>query len=403
MEPKNSVVGTTAVDMEIIEIESDTDIDEVAGGRMLALCGPVSCEVANTVVEYGETSMQIVCTDVDSGPGSLVFDLDYQKYLATCSENGILYLLEDNVRESSPLRLMYNVDNEPSDRSKGKAVENEKSKSVSSASKRLKTENGRADHKPVSKTVLRTRETQQKKGDVRRGRKIAPIKKTVKLKTARDVKDTRKKNEDVQRGRKSSAIKKNFKACKKENEKSSAKRNAKSQTTFRASKRLKTENERADYYSINTKDTQQKKREGRKIPVTKNNVDSKSKSHVKDEKVHRSEAWMKENEKSLSSIDKAYACYLKFLRKSLTIFESDQKVKPVKDLVCLSDPDIIAISNHPFPDGGNFPFEANKDEKVIVCVPFTLSLLFSNLSFLILSNFYSIDIFAFCCNVFQGC
>ncbi|VVA92647.1 unnamed protein product [Arabis nemorensis] len=36
-----------------------------------------------------------------------------------------------------------------------------------------------------------------------------------------------------------------------------------------------------------------------------------------------------------------------------------------KDLVCFPDPDVIATSSYPFPNGGNFPFEANKDEKMI--------------------------------------
>ncbi|CAE5964430.1 unnamed protein product [Arabidopsis arenosa] len=334
---KNSAVAKSIVKKEIIEIESatDTDTDEV-DGRMLALCGKVNASGDDLLAKDGKTNrtnMQLVCVDdCDSG---LVHDLEYKKYLSHFSEIGNLYLLEDNVRGSSPVRIMYNVDHEESDRSKGKAVKTEKSRAgrkaksptISTVSKRLKTENGRVDHKSISRTVLRTKETQQKKGDARRGRKSYVAKNSIELKP-------------------------------------------------RTSKRLKTEIGRADHNSIsktipvlvNTKDIQRKEREallGRKIPVTKHNNESKSRGNVKDNLFHSCKPAKQENKESLSSMDKTYSYYLAYLRDSITIFKSDRQVKPMKDEVCLSDPDIIAISDHPFPDGGKSPFEATNDGKVI--------------------------------------
>lgn len=60
-------------------------------------------------------------------------------------------------------------------------------------------------------------------------------------------------------------------------------------------------------------------------------------------------------------MDKSYEYFIAFLRNSVTVIE----VKPEKASVPLSDPDIIAVSNCPFSDGGPSPFEANKDGKVI--------------------------------------
>ncbi|KAG7590441.1 hypothetical protein ISN44_As07g026080 [Arabidopsis suecica] len=406
---KKSAVAKSIVKKEIIEIESatDTDTDEV-DGRMLALCGKVNASGDDLLAKDGKTNrtnMQLVCVDdCDSG---LVHDLEYKKYLAHFSEIGNLYLLEDNVRGSSPVRIMYNVDHEESDRSKGKAVKIEKSRAgrkaksptISTVSKRLKTENGRVDHKSISRTVLRTKETQQKKGDARRGRKsyvaknsielkprsyvidtkqqngdarrgrkISVAKNTIKLKPASYVRDSQEKNGDVRRGRKISVASKNVRL--------KHTRNDESQTIFRASKRLKTEIGRADHNSIsktipvlvNTKDIQRKEREallGRYIPVTKHNNESKSRGNVKDNLFHSCKPAKQENKESLSSMDKTYSYYLAYLRDSITIFKSDRQVKPMKDEVCLSDPDIIAISDHPFPDGGKSPFEATNDGKVI--------------------------------------
>ncbi|KAG7659880.1 hypothetical protein ISN44_As01g066950 [Arabidopsis suecica] len=382
--PKKSVVAKTIVWQEIIEIESatDTDTDEV-GGKTLSLCGKVDASGDDLLARDGKTkrtNLQIVCVDdCDSG---LVHDLEYKKYLAHFSETRNVYLLEDNVRGSSPVRIMYH---EAPDRSLRKAVETEKSKAgrkpksptISSVSKRLKTEDGRADHKSISRTVLRTKETQQKKGDdVRRGRS------SIEVKPRSYVRDTKERNGDARRGRKISVAKNTIESkptryVRDSQEKNT--RNDESQTIFRASKRLKTEIGRADHNSISktnpvvkTKDIQRKNREalrGRKIHVTKHNNESKSRGHVIDNLFHSFKPSKKENEMSLSSVEKSYSYYTAFLRNSIrnsvTIFNSGQQVKPMKDAVCLSDPDIIAVSNHPFPDGGKSPFEATKDGKVI--------------------------------------
>ncbi|XP_010474376.1 PREDICTED: uncharacterized protein LOC104753889 [Camelina sativa] len=286
---KNSAVAKAIVNQEVIEIESDTDAGEV-GGRMLALCSAedasgddvlargaspfVKSEVAKTIVkkeiieiesatdtdtdevggrmlalakdgETNRTNMQIVCADdYDSG---LVHDLEYKKYLAHYSEIGNLYMLDDNVRDSSPVRIMYNVDHEVSDRSKSKALIIKKSRAgrkakfpmVSSVSKRLKIGNGRADQNLISRTVLRTQETQQMKGNARRGRKSSVAKDCVELKPTSYVRDTKQKNGDARRGRKTSLAKKDVIL--------KHTRNDESQTIFRASKRLKTENGRSDH------------------------------------------------------------------------------------------------------------------------------------------------------------
>ncbi|CAH2067709.1 unnamed protein product [Thlaspi arvense] len=546
--PNSSKGGTViTVKKEVIEIESDSDTDEV-GGRILALCGGVdaSCKPLNASAERDETSMQIVCAD------DLEYDPDYKKYFASCWVKQP-YLLEGN---TSPMRLTHNAANEATGRSKSGAVKVEKIRAgsplVSSVAKKLKSKNGEADYKLISRSVFKKRDarqgrktgltkntirlekptsnvketrqgrkaaltkntirlekpksnakdtrqkkedartgrkvgltkttikleeptkkvkdTKQKKEDGRRGRKIGLTKNTIKLekpakkvkdtkqkkedgrrgrktgltkntikleKPTKKVKDTQEKKEDGRRGRKRSVTKNIFKACKLENEESSARRNAKSQTmlraskrlkiektipmvntketrrkkedarqgmkrsvtknnfkaskkekeegiarrkensqtTFRASKRLKTENGRVDHNLtsktipvVNAKETKRKEGEApqeKKIPMTKNNVKSKSTSHVKDNLPNSFKAHKKENEESRSSLDKSYGYFLACLRNSMVIFEPDRKAKPEKELVSLSDPDIIAVSNYPFSDGGNSPFQANKDGKVI--------------------------------------
>ncbi|XP_010416660.1 PREDICTED: uncharacterized protein LOC104702502 [Camelina sativa] len=367
--PKKSEVAKTVVKKEIIEIESatDTDTDEV-GGRMLALCGEVNPSGDDALAKDGETNrtnMQIVCADdYDSG---LVHDLEYQKYLAHYSEIGNLYMLDDNVRDSSPVRNMYNVDHEVSDRSKSKALIIKKSRAgrkakspmVSSVSKRLKIGNGSADQNLISRTVLRTQETQQMKGNARRGRKSSVAKDCIELKRTSYVRDTKQKNGDARRGRKTSLAKKDVI--------SKHTRNDESQTIFRASKRLKTENGKSDHNwtsksipVVNTNGTKQTKREAlrrRKTSVTKHNDEPKL--------FHIFKLGKKESKESLSSIEKSYLYYVAYLRNSITIVKSGRQVKPVKDVASLSDPDIIAVSDYPFPDGGKTPFEATKDGKVI--------------------------------------
>ncbi|EOA33584.1 hypothetical protein CARUB_v10019729mg [Capsella rubella] len=407
--PNKSAVTQTIVKKEIIEIESatDTDTDEV-GGRMLALCGEVNASGDDALAKDGKTNranMQIVCADhCDSG---LVHDLEYKKYLTHFSEIGKLYMFDDNVRGSSPVRIMYNVDHETSDRSKGRAVIIEKSRAgrkaksptISSVSKRLKTENGRADSNSILRTGLRIKETQQKKGDGRRGRKSSVAKKSIELKPTSYARgDTKQKNGDAARGRKISVANntielkptsyvRNFQekngnvprgrkiSLAKKDIILKHSRNDESQKILRASKRLKTEIGRSDHNLIsksipvvNTKDTQRRKREAlqqRKIPVSKHNNESKSRGHVRGELFHGFLPPRKENE--LSSMDKSYSYYVAYLRTSITIVQSDRQVKPVKvkDGARLSDPDIIAVSDYPFRDGGKSPFEATKDGRVI--------------------------------------
>ncbi|KAF8092646.1 hypothetical protein N665_0407s0025 [Sinapis alba] len=166
---------------------------------------------------------------------------------------------------------------------------------------------------------------------------------------------------DAPQEKKSCVTKSDFKACKKENDKSSERRKEKPQEIFRASKRLKTEKGRADQNWVNNKDTKQKKEEA----VNKDKAKAKSTSHVKDNLLHSFKAHKNENEESRSLMDKSYDYFLAYLRNSVTVLEEDQDVKPEKALVPLSDPDIIAVSNCPFSDGGPSPFEANKDGKVI--------------------------------------
>uniref|UniRef100_A0A1J3EHY0 Uncharacterized protein n=3 Tax=Noccaea caerulescens TaxID=107243 RepID=A0A1J3EHY0_NOCCA len=399
--PKSSKVLTTTVKKEIIEIDSDTDTDEEVGGRMLALCGEVnassSLELHNTLAIKGETSktgLEIVCADdCDSG---LEYDLEYKKYLASCTEIN-LYLPQ---RDTSPMLLMY------TDRSKVRAVKSEKRISQSPlilrSSKRLKIENGKADHtrktgetkntiklEPTStvkdskhkkedsrttrkvavtknttiklKPTSNVKDTKQKKGDSLPGRKIDLTKQKNKLEPGSSVKD-KDKEEDARGGRKILLTKKNsFKACRKENEQMSARRNAKSETVLRASKRLKTEN--GISRSITLVETKERKKGERKIHVSKSNVISKS---TKDNLGDSLKPHKKESGESLSALDKGYAYFLKYLRNSITVVsEPNRKVKPVEDSVCLYDPDIIAVSDYPFFDGGKSPFEANKDGKVI--------------------------------------
>ncbi|ESQ27391.1 hypothetical protein EUTSA_v10018476mg [Eutrema salsugineum] len=344
--PTSSKVGTTNVKKEIIEIDSDSDTDEVGGGMLALCCGEVSasCKPLNTSAENVETnttfSMSMVLAD-DSDPDSgLECDVEYKKYLASYTLT-LPSLLE---MDTSPMRLMYNVDDEATDRSEGRAVKVGKRRArsplISSFSKKLKTENGEADHKSISRTV---EETKQKKGDARQGRKAALTKNTIKLEPTSD------EDEEI---------------------------NEKPQSVFIASKRVKAKIGRADHNSIsrtipvfNTKDTKRKKGETsreRKIHVTKTNVKSKSsRPLVKDNLLNSFKARKKEDEESRSLNDKSYEYFLSYLRNSITIFEPDRKVKPEKDKVSLSDPDIIAISNYPFSDGGDSTFQANKDGKVI--------------------------------------
>lgn len=444
--PKSSKVLTTTVKKEIIEIESDTDTDEEAGGRMLALCGEVSAssshELHNTLAIKGETSktgLEIVCAD-DCNSG-LEYDLEYKKYLASCTEIN-LYLPQ---RDTSPMLLMYTVDKEATGRrSKGRAVKSEKRRSqpplVTRSSKRLKIENGKADHKrktALTKTTVKleptrdsrrgrkvdvtknttiklelTSNAKQKKGDSRPRRKIDVTKNAVKLEPASNVKDTKQKPgrkidltkqkiklepgtsvKDKDKEEDSRTKENSLKACKKENEQRSARRNARSETVLRASERLKTKNGISRTIPVvNTKKDAKRKEGERKIHVSKSSVISKS---TKDNLGDSLKPRKKQSEESLSALDKGYAYFLKYLRNSITVVsEPNRKVKPVEDSVCLYDPDIIAVSDYPFFDGGKSPFEANKDGKVIVCVPFSLSLF--------LSNFDFVDIFSFCCTVFQG-
>lgn len=160
-------------------------------------------------------------------------------------------------------------------------------------------------------------------------------------------------SKDAPQGKKSCVTKSDFKACKKENEESnSEKRKSKPHEIFRASKRLKT-----DQNLVNNK---LKKEEF----INKDKAKPKATSHVKDSLLHNFKPHKKvENEVSSrrTLMDKSYEYFIAFLRNSVTVIE----VKPEKALVPLSDPDIIAVSNCPFSDGGPSPFEANKDGKVI--------------------------------------
>ncbi|KAG2313471.1 hypothetical protein Bca52824_025028 [Brassica carinata] len=214
------------------------------------------------------------------------------------------------------------------------------------------------------------KETHQEKAVTRRGRKPkilnernanpqAIFRASKRLKAEKNIhvvntKHTQRKKEDSRQGEK-----RNFKACKEENEESnSEKRKAKPQEIFRASKRLKT-----DQNLVSNKDTKRKKEEA----VNKDSAKPKSTSHVKDSLLQSFKPHKKvENEESKRALmDKSYDYYLAYLRNSVTVLVADQELKPEKASVPLSDPDIIAVSNCPFSDGGPSPFEANKDGKVI--------------------------------------
>ncbi|KAJ0231668.1 T142 protein [Hirschfeldia incana] len=233
------------------------------------------------------------------------------------------------------------------------------------------TSNGGKDTKKVKEVSLHknpikvestsdVKETHQEKEVTRRGRKpknanpqaIFRASKRLRAEKIIPVVNTK----DVPQGEKSSVTKRTFKECKKENEESnSEKRKAKPQEIFRASKRLKT-----DQNWVNNKDTKGKKEEV--ILVNKDKAKPKSTSHVKDSLLHSFKSLKKvANEDNRLLMDKSYDYFLAYLRNSVTVLE----LKPEKASVPLSDPDIIAVSNCPFSDGGPSPFEANKDGKVI--------------------------------------
>ncbi|CAH8305250.1 unnamed protein product [Eruca vesicaria subsp. sativa] len=272
-------------------------------------------------------------------------------------------------------------------RSVGKDIQQEKEASLRG---RKKIDLTKSTTKLEPKSHVR--DTRQEQEVSLRAKKIALPKNTIKLEPTSDVKDTHQEKEVTRRGRKpkswnkldyeessgrrdakpqtvlraskrlkaekiipavntkdasqgekSSVTKRNLKVCKKENEESSSEwRKAKPQEILRASKRLKTEQGRAD--------TKRKKEEAPhegKIHVNKDKAKAKSTSHLKD-----------------NLMDKSYEYFIASLRKSVTLIEADPVAKPERALV-LSDPDIIAVSNCPFFDGGYSPFEANKDGKVI--------------------------------------
>ncbi|CAN8234257.1 unnamed protein product [Cochlearia groenlandica] len=367
--PNSSSFGAQTMKREVIEIDSDSDTDE-AGSTMLALCGKVntSRELINTSAETkNKTSKQVVCANEYGS--SWMFDEEYKKYLAltSCSKNH-QYFLEDKAKDSYEMR-MYNFDNKTSDRSNDKRKTRARSPLVSNVPKKLKIENGKTDHKSISRDVYKKNKTQQKRGDARHGKKIALTKNTIEVKPICYVKNTQHKKEDIRRGRKSYVTKNKFKACKNEKEKSNAGKNEKSLKILRASKRLKTEK---TIPVVKTKETKRKKEEimrERKTPVK--NTDLKA---CKKETEESSAKWQtiaskrletEKNIEKLSSVDESYEYFLLYLTNAVTIAEPDQKVKPVKDLVSYCDPDIIAISNHPFTDEGKCLFTASKDEKVI--------------------------------------
>ncbi|CAA7013443.1 unnamed protein product [Microthlaspi erraticum] len=363
--PKSSKVFTATVKKEIIEIESDSDRDEEAGGRVLALCGgQVNASTEIVCAEKGQTGMEIVCADDDCNNSGLEYDVEYKKYLASCTEIN-LYL--PHKRDASPMRLMY------TEMKKGRAVKSEKRRSESAlasrCSKRLKIDNGKADRRRKTGQTKKTikLESKRKREDSRATRKVDLSKKTIKVEPRSSVKDTKQKKGE----RKIDLTKKKVKLepqssvkdkkedarrmtkIKKENEQSAARRNAKSETVLRASKRLRTEN----------RTTHKKEETKMKITVSKSNVKAKT---TKDNVSHSFKPCKEESEETLSAVDKGYAYFLAFVRNSITVVpEPERKVKPVENSVCLYDPDIIAVSDHPFFDGGKSPFEANRDGKVI--------------------------------------
>ncbi|CDY38356.1 BnaA02g18490D [Brassica napus] len=361
--PNSSKVGRKVVKKTLIAL-----------GRMLALRGgdgevDSSRKPLNALPAGGGSNMQLVCVDADCATG-LEYDLDYMKYLTIFKESH-QYLLEG---EASPLRIMYTADKEVDDeKRRGRGRERSKPPLVSNVSKKLKTGGARReDHNKSTvfrkEVVLRGRKIGMTKTEASlRGRKkIALSKNTIKLEPkckhdtkqekdaslhknamkverTRDVKDTHQEKEESRRRRK--AI---FRASKR----LKAEKKSKPHEIFRASKRLKT-----DQNLVNNK---LKKEEA----VNKDKAKPKATSHVKDSLLHSFKPHKKvENEVSSrrTLMDKSYEYFIAFLRNSVTVIE----VKPEKASVPLSDPDIIAVSNCPFSDGGPSPFEANKDGKVI--------------------------------------
>ncbi|XP_056850187.1 uncharacterized protein LOC108843148 [Raphanus sativus] len=400
--PNSSKLGRTAVKRKLIDL-----------GRMLALRGG---EVDSPPKPLdARSNMQIVCAD------DVEYDLDYMKYLTIFKESNHHHphLLE---REASPLRITYTTDKEVKRR--GRRIRSEPPPFVS---KKLESGTRKEDHKstvfrkdvvlrgrkiamtkiPI-KAEHRSKDIQQKKEaplqrkkktdmstkstiklehrtyggkDTKKEKEVFLHKKTIKVEHTSDVKETNQEKEVTRRGRKPKTLnesnamfraskrlkaekiipvvnttkdapqgkkgcvtKIDFKASKMENEESySERRKAKPHEIFRASKRLKT-----DQNWVNKEDTKQKKE------VYKDKAKPKSTSHVKDSLLHSFKA-----HKNL--MDKSYDYFLAYLRNSVTVIE----LKPEKASVPLSDPDIIAVSNCPFSDGGPSPFEANKDGKVI--------------------------------------
>nr|VDD23447.1 unnamed protein product [Brassica oleracea] len=372
--PNSSKVGRKVVKKTLIAL-----------GRMLALRGgggevDSSRKSLNALAAGGGSNMQIVCVDADCASG-LEYDLDYMKYLTIFKESH-QYMLEG---EASPLRIMYTADKEVDDE-KLRGRRRSKPPLVSNVSKKLKTGGARReDHNKSTvfrkEVVLRGRKIAmtkttikaEKEASLRGRKKIALSKNTIKLepkcnhgkdtkqekevslhknamKVERksDAKDTHQEKEESRRRR--NAI---FRASKRlKAEKIITMRKSKPHEIFRASKRLKT-----DQNLVNNK---LKKEES----VNKDKAKPKATSHVKDSLLHSFKPHKKvENEVSSrrTLMDKSYEYFIAFLRNSVTVIE----VKPEKALVPLSDPDIIAVSNCPFSDGGPSPFEANKDGKVI--------------------------------------
>ncbi|RID75108.1 hypothetical protein BRARA_B02169 [Brassica rapa] len=382
----------------------------------------------NALAAGGGSNMQLVCVDADCATG-LEYDLDYMKYLTIFKESHQYLLEGEASPLRIMYTADKEVDDEKRrGRGRGRGRERSKPPLVSNVSKKLKTGGARReDHNKSTvfrkEVVLRGRKIGMTKTEASlRGRKkIALSKNTIKLEPkckhdtkqekdaslhknamkverTRDVKDTHQEKEvsirgrkpknwnkldneesrrrrkaifraskrlkaekiitvvnskDAPQGKKSCVNKSDFKACKKENEESnSEKRKSKSHEIFRASKRLKT-----DQNLVNDK---LKKEE----VVNKDKAKPKATSHVKDSLLHSFRPHKKvENEESSrrTLMDKSYEYFIAFLRNSVTVIE----VKPEKASVPLSDPDIIAVSNCPFSDGGPSPFEANKDGKVI--------------------------------------
>lgn len=419
--PNSSKLGRTVVRRKLIDL-----------GRMLALRGgevdspPKPLDALAAAV--GGSNMQIVCAD------DVEYDLDYMKYLTIFKESNHHHphLLE---REASPLRITYTTDKEVKRR--GRRIRSEPppfvSKKLESGTRKEDHKStvfrkdvvlrGRkiAITKIPIKAEHRSKDIQQKKEaplqrkkktdmstkstiklehrtyggkDTKKEKEVSLHKNTIKVESTSDVKDKNQEKEVARRGRKpmnaipqamfraskrlkaekiilvvnttkdapqgkkSCVTKSDFKASKKENEDSNGdRRKVKPHEIFRASKRLKTDQN----WVNNKEDTKRKKEE--EIHVNKDKAKPKSTSHVKDSLLHSFKA-----HKNL--MDKSYEYFLAYLRNSVTVLE----LKPEKASVPLSDPDIIAVSNCPFSDGGPSPFEANKDGKVIVCENLSLLL-----------------------------